>query len=154
MIQIQQTIVRAHVHILTRNIIYNVRLVCWEVCMVYYIWAKLSCIYKSTDWQASLLHLEQKEWIGKSASQNLQDLYRVIRNRMRFRARTNQWRYHKRYQPLPAQGIQPDQLWDKNQSRSTSILQKTDWGVSHRQHSFLHPLNPSLHSEQKWSVQR
>ena len=77
----QQTIVRACVYILTWNVVYNVSLICWEVCTVYWIWANLSYIFKSTDWQASLVHLEQKEWIGKWASQNLQDLYRVIRNR-------------------------------------------------------------------------
>ena len=46
MIQIQQTIVRGCVYILSWNNVYNVSLiVCWELCMVCQIWASLNiCI--------------------------------------------------------------------------------------------------------------
>jgi len=61
MVQMQQTIVRGCVHI-----VYDVKLnICWELCMVCHIWASLNYIYKSTNWQASLLHSEQKKWVER-----------------------------------------------------------------------------------------
>ena len=44
------------------------------------VWASLNYIYKSTD-QAPLLHSEQKEWVEKWASQDLEDLYRELSER-------------------------------------------------------------------------
>lgn len=61
--------------------------------MFHKIWANLNYICKSTYWQASFLHPEQRKWIEKEMSQNLENLSRVIRDRIwRIRINMNQSR--------------------------------------------------------------